>query len=155
MLIRLAEEKDCRDIWKWRNHPKVRKWCINNNDIKLADHKKWFKEKKQDKKTEIYIAENNNNKIGQVRFDILKNVAEININLNPEYFGRGLGHRVLLEATNNFFSHHGGVKKIIAKIISENLASIKAFSKAGYKFIFSESENNNEIKVYEKRNEKL
>lgn len=155
MIIRLVKERDCDDVWKWRNHPEVRKWCVDTKEIRLEDHKKWFYEKINDKKTEFYIAEEGNNKIGQVRFDILKNVAEININLNPEYFGMKLGHRVLLETTNIFFKRHIKIKKVLAKIIPENLASIKAFSKAGYKFIFSESENNNEIKIYEKRNEKL
>lgn len=155
MLIRLAEEKDCSDIWEWRNHPKVRKWCMSNSEIKLSEHKKWFKEKKQDEKTEIYIAENDNNKIGQARFDILGDIAEININLNPECLGIGLGSRVISEATNTFFSCHVEIKKVVAKIISQNCASIKAFSKAGYKFIFSKRQNNSEVKVYEKINEKF
>ncbi|MFW6129766.1 MAG: GNAT family N-acetyltransferase [Atribacterota bacterium] len=151
MKIRLAEKKDCKDIWEWRNHPEVRRWCLDENKIPLQDHKKWFFNKINDAKTEIYIAENENgDKLGQVRFDIRQNRAKINVNLNPVFFDNGLGNRIIAKASKYFLLKHNKINRIRAKILTGNIASIKAFSKAGYKYISEENEGNNRIKIYER-----
>ncbi len=136
IALRRAGRGDCHDIWAWRNHPDVRKGSFSKRKILYGEHEKWFKSKIKDPRTNIYIAQDEDlNKIGQVRFELDKNrSAYINVNLNPAFFGRNLGNRLIKKATEIFMKEKPGANEIIAEIIDSNEASIKAFCKAGYTF---------------------
>lgn len=131
--IRVATENDCHDLWSWRNHPDVRRWCFTSSEIPYEEHKKWFARKIKDVNSIIYIAEDEKGeKLGQIRFDMDKTSAYININLNPRYFGKKLGHRMIKLATESFLKRAGKIREVVAEIIEDNLASIRAFQKADY-----------------------
>jgi RimJ/RimL family protein N-acetyltransferase len=132
--IRKSIKGDCHDLWVWRNDPRVRKWAFNSSEIKYADHKKWFNKKFKDPTVKIYIAENEKKeKLGQVRFEISEGIkAHININLNPDFFKKGLGNLIIKAATALFFKECAGIEEVIAEVIDRNTASIKAFQTAGY-----------------------
>lgn len=135
MTIRAATKRDCHDLWLWRNHPAIRKWCFDTHRISYGLHRKWFDKQIDDRNVRIYIAcAKNAEKLGVVRFEIDKGQkrARINVNLNPYFFGKGLGHRIIKIATKVFLKEKQGIKKIFAEIIRDNIASEKAFKKAGY-----------------------
>jgi len=136
LSIRRATDEDCYDLWIWRNHPEVRKWCFNTNEIDFEVHKEWFRKKNKDENTRIYIIENEKGKkIGQVRFDINQQAkAVINVNLNPEYFGKGFGSKMIEKATKIFIEEKKDIKTIVAEINDLNIASKKAFERANYTF---------------------
>ena len=102
--IRVARKQDAYALWRWRNHPDVRKWCLNSNKISYKAHKEWLDRKMTDSNTKIYIAEGEKKqKIGQARFDIDSyKKAYINVNLNPDYFSKGLGSRLIKLTTESF-----------------------------------------------------
>ena len=127
-------KNDSESLWRWRNHSEVRKWCFDTAKINYITHKKWFDRKVKEEATKVYIAENEAmQKIGQVRFDIYEgNKAYINVNLNPDFFTKGLGNKVIKLGTEFFLGERKTVGEVKAEIVKENIASKKSFEKAGY-----------------------
>ena len=149
MIIRLADKDDCRDLWLWRTAPEVSKWCCDSSSIEFEEHKKWFMKKIEDKDVRIYISENDKNeKTGQARFEVTGDSAVISVNLNPHFFGKGLGSELIEDATRIFLGENVGIREIVAEIKGENQASKKAFEKAGYGLYKTLEKQENKIDVY-------
>lgn len=131
--IRPAKFKDCRLIWEWRNDPITRRYSFNTEVIPFKKHKIWFKNALKDKNRKILLIEVDKTPAGVVRFDIdPKNQnTEINVNIDPEKRGKGLGTRAIKASCRYAFSHLN-IVKVMAKIKKENVSSIRAFSKAGF-----------------------
>lgn len=148
--IREATDSDCYDLWLWRNHPDIRKRCFDNSEIDYEEHRKWFGRKMISEDTKIYIAENENKeKIGQARFETNDGTgACININMNPDFLGQGLGSMVIKMATDSFLEKHKRVSKVTAEVIDTNIASQKAFDKAGYKLYSAIDKRNRKVKIF-------
>lgn len=151
ILLRKANNTDCDDIWLWRNAPETRRQSFNKKYIEYREHREWFTKKLRDKKTAIYIAENNRKeKIGQVRFtfDGKKKIAYVNTNLNPKFFGRGLGNRIIKSATQSFLKENYKIREVVAEIFEENIVSQKAFTKANYVFFGRGDKNEKKIVIF-------
>ena len=151
IILRKATRKDCHDLWAWRNHPEVRKWHFNSEKIEYKIHIKWFEGKIGSDNTRIYIAENiKKEKLGQVRMDMDKNKSTyVSIDLNPKFFGRKLGRRIIRMGTDVFMGENPHFRGMVAEIDSENIASRKAFEKAGYAFSHCALKKGRRIVVYE------
>lgn len=148
LKIRHIIEGDKLDLWKWRNHPNTRRWSFNVDEIEYKNHEKWFNESIKKENIKIYIAENKKNKkIGQIRFNIELKKAHININLNPEFFGKGLGNKVIRMTTEFFLNEKQDIEEVIAEVICGNVASKKAFEKAGYVQIGEKDKNLQKINL--------
>jgi RimJ/RimL family protein N-acetyltransferase len=148
--LREAIEDDCYDLWTWRNHIEVRKWCFDKKIVPFQEHEKWFIKKIQDKNIKMYIAENKNKeKLGQVRFEMDNNKScIININLNPKFFSKGFGNKIIKTATEVFVKEKSKVKEVMAEIIHGNIASKKAFQKAGYIFSHNTLRGDKQIAIF-------
>jgi RimJ/RimL family protein N-acetyltransferase/sugar phosphate isomerase/epimerase len=131
--IRNLQSDDIYDLFEWRNHPEIRKNSFNSNPVSLQEHEKWFKDKLQDQKTTIYIAFDKNHKIGTIRFEDKSDYIKVSVMLNPEYFGKGLGSSVIKLGTDKFTHEKKPDKILAAEIKTDNIASKKAFQKAGFK----------------------
>lgn len=131
-----AEMEDSYDLWSWRNHPRVRRWCLNNKRINYKDHKRWLSRLFKSGNSITYIANDKIlGKIGQIRFDIKKYVlAYVSVNLNPQLLGRGMGSKIIKIGTRVFMKERPEIKTILAEIIDSNIRSKKSFEKAGYRF---------------------
>jgi len=150
IILRKAAMVDCRDLLAWRNHPEVRKWHFNADKIEYKIHAKWFEKKIGSDNARIYIAENRKKeKLGQIRIDIGENKsAYVTIDLNPEFFGMGLGSRIIKIGTEIFVGKNSGIRAMLAEIYDENVASRKAFEKAGYALSHSILKKDRRIVVY-------
>jgi len=148
--FRQALNSDCHDLWRWRNHPKVRQWSFRNKRIEFERHKKWFRSKIKDDDTAMYVVENEKqDKIGQVRFEKdCPTSARINVNLNPEFFGRSLGSHIIEMTTEQFETNNPEIREIIAEILDGNIAARKAFEKAGYTFFKRSLKRDKKMLVY-------
>ncbi len=130
--LRSIDLSDIKDIFKWRNHDVIRKYSFNTNTISWDDHKRWFDSKCQDPDTKIYIACTAEDKIGTVRFDNKDNELKVSVMLNPDFLNKGLGSEVIKSGVEKLTSEAKLDKPIIAEIKKDNIASIKAFQKAGF-----------------------
>jgi UDP-2,4-diacetamido-2,4,6-trideoxy-beta-L-altropyranose hydrolase len=147
--IRSAKKSDCRNMWIWRNHPIARRRSLSNNRISYNTHKTWFQKSMSDKCRKIFIVENaSSHLIGQVRFNIIDTRAVISVNLNPKYYNKGFGSQVISLGTKKVLSLNPKINQVIAEIDSFNIASKKAFNKAGYSFIKKETKSARKIDIY-------
>lgn len=98
------------------------------------DHRNWLVKKLKANESSIYVALNSGIKIGTIRFEhsIDMAMAEVSININPEYRGHGLSKIVLEKAILDHFSLKEKKYDLIAKVKHQNIQSIKIFSGLGF-----------------------
>ena len=135
IIIRKANQSDCGDILKWRNDEISRKMFFNPKTIKPKMHEAWFFEVLNNNNKVMYIGELDNLKVGVCRFDFdkLRLVSEVSININPQLRGKGLGKLFLKFAIMKYKRNNRN--NIVAKVRSDNLASIKIFAHSGFEII--------------------
>ncbi len=127
-----ANEVNARVLWEWRNHPEVRKNFFNTNPISLEDHEVWFSGRLKDPYVKIYIAICKEHEIGVIRFESEDQSVGVSVSLNPAFFGKGFGSEIIRYGTEKFLKEMNPERSIVARIKKNNIASQKAFAKAGY-----------------------
>lgn len=133
LFIRFAEHEDLKDLFIWRNDEETRKASFNTDEININDHKIWFKESLANPNINIFIiCDKQCNKLGQIRFDKNKDTAEIDITTNPKYRNQRIGTLALCKLSNVYINNFN-VKRLVGKVKKDNIASLKAFEKAGFK----------------------
>ena len=130
-IVREAEVDDCRFFWEVNNVPSSREVFVSTDPIPWLEHASWYTERLTDLKTDLYIAETGGVRVGVVRFDHDDTDATISVALTPKYQGRGLGRRLIAEATQATLAS-GSKRRVIALVRSDNIKSRKAFEAAGY-----------------------
>jgi UDP-2,4-diacetamido-2,4,6-trideoxy-beta-L-altropyranose hydrolase len=132
LYLREASMDDSQMIWSWANDAVTREASFSSAPIPWETHSAWFSRKLTDPQHVMLIALSDSMEpLGQVRYQIQGNEADISINLAPERRGAGYGSRILKLADKWLF-RKDVVKTIHAYIKPDNLASKKAFTKAGY-----------------------
>lgn len=139
--LKPAKISDCKFWWKIRNEKTVREASSNTKPIPYSTHKKWFEEKLKDRKSKLFIIASDNKKIGQLRFEENNSKVEINLALIPKARGKGFGTEAIKLGTKTAIEKMKA-KKILAYTLIKNLASIKAFEKAGFKNLGSTTHKN-------------
>ncbi len=131
--FRRACLSDSDRLLGWRNDPDARINFFNTNEVSQANHEAWFFDVLQNKNQILYIIETRGClPIGQMRFDIDGECAEISITIGKKYRGRGYGSEAIRQGTRLFFQENIGVKSIIAQIKNINEISIRSFIRAGF-----------------------
>ena len=132
MNIREADESDCIFIFNWRNDIDTKKMSLNNSKISYDEHCAWFKEALNNPLKLIYIGESDNIRLGVCRFDLDKNnsVAEVSININPIFRGKGYGKDLLISSIDKFEKENKFL--LVAFVKKENLASQTLFEYVGF-----------------------
>tara|TARA_B110000444_G_C18841546_1_gene599266 strand:- start:15 stop:1127 length:1113 start_codon:yes stop_codon:yes gene_type:complete len=134
--IRCSNLKDSKEIWEWRNDPVTRSMYRNKAYVSFEEHMKWYRSKLKDKKCSFFIGEAFGVNAGVVRIDVIKNVGEVSININPKLRGLSLSGTLLKDSINSFISETS-VSKLVANIDKKNKASIKIFNNVGFKLFKS------------------
>jgi spore coat polysaccharide biosynthesis protein SpsF len=127
LLLRQAQISDSRKIFDLRNHPQVRRYSHNINEIDFDVHQDWFEKALSDKSKHILIAQRESDFIGIVRFDLIGNDYLLSWSVSPEFQGRGFGKSMLCIASRTI---NGNFK---AEIKKNNIASIKIAEFIGMK----------------------
>jgi RimJ/RimL family protein N-acetyltransferase len=113
----------------------IRRNSFHKESITFDKHLAWFKEKLASSNTRIWILELNQAPVAQVRYESGgKDTAQINFSVASGYRGRGIGTDSLV-LTAGLACKELGVKRLKGVVFSSNAASVKTFSKAGFKFI--------------------
>lgn len=144
MIIRKATISDCDIYFEWVNDSVVRKSAFKRDLIEWKNHKEWFADKINCKNSFLFIAENNQDKIGQVRFDYLNSISKIDYSISKEFRGKGYGKEILQKSIDKVISESKKIKKFEANVRIENVASRKIFSSLG----FYELKKNNTFVTY-------
>jgi RimJ/RimL family protein N-acetyltransferase len=132
LYLRKARKSDLDLFFSWANDSDVRQNAINSDPIQYENHVQWFNNKISEPNAYVYVAFFENVPCGQIRFDIEDNTAKIDFSIDAQHRGRGLGKLILKEGVAVFqeeVNHRYWVKGLVKQ---GNIASQKAFQKAGF-----------------------
>ena len=129
LRIRPATTEDCGFLWLWANDSVVRQNSFNMKTIGWLTHVHWF-HKKLGEDAVYIVTDGAHDPIAVLRIDNEEVQPEISITISAPWRGRGLGAQVI-----ELGSTITDKRPILARIKPTNAASIKAFSKAGYKLM--------------------
>jgi UDP-2,4-diacetamido-2,4,6-trideoxy-beta-L-altropyranose hydrolase len=149
LTLRTAKITDALTYFAWANDPSVRLNANNSDLINFETHLHWFNEKLNNKNCFLYVLEADNLPVGQVRFDVIRDVAIIDYSLDILVRGRGWAKFLLKLGMEQLAS----IKSVpfIATVKSWNIASAKVFSSIGFVETTKDEKNNNRNFLY-KRN---
>lgn len=131
--LREAEPQDVRLLFEWANDPAARAQSFTQAEIPWEDHERWFARRLSDARCLLLIAQDSRGEpLGQVRFDLDEEAnAIISISIAPAQRGRGYGAEAIVRACEELRARHGP-RTVLAYIRQDNLASQRAFSRAGF-----------------------
>ena len=135
MHIREMVQSDRSDLFSWRNDELSRQMSFNSSLVTKEEHNSWFKVALNNDNKLVYVGlDNEHNKIGVCRFDIEDDFsnAEVSINVNPLFRGRGLSRELLELSISRFKEQHNC--NLFAKIKCNNVSSIKIFERCYFYF---------------------
>lgn len=131
LILRSANEEDCRFLYELRNEEEVRKNSFRMESISYEDHEEWFQTKRTSADTQIFILEIDGVRAGQARIDISGDKAEISYALCREVRGNGYSKWMLAEleqrVRDNFWAY-----RLVAEVKQDNRASQRIFRFLGY-----------------------
>ncbi|MEX0501982.1 GNAT family N-acetyltransferase [Alphaproteobacteria bacterium LSUCC0719] len=132
LTVRLITLDDKSDILTWRNDVISVEMAFVSRKISQVEHDLWFKDVMEDKSRTIMMGEIEAGKVGICRFDISPtgNCAEVSININPEFRGKGLGKKLLETAVHTFLDQTN--LDLFATVKPENKVSQKLFLGSGF-----------------------
>jgi UDP-2,4-diacetamido-2,4,6-trideoxy-beta-L-altropyranose hydrolase len=137
--LRRAGPDDAERVLFWRNDPRIVALSKSRRPVTRDEHMAWYEQAVKDARRLLCIVEIEEpgrqaaSPAGVVRVDRDQSrEGVITIYLLASYTGRGLGVAALEQATNLAFAQWPDLRSIRAEIRPENLASIKAFGKAGF-----------------------
>ena len=146
ITFRPLESKDLMLLLEWTNEPETRLNSFNTNQITLKEHTAWFNKTIQNPNAVYFICQVNKIAAGLVRFDINENYTTVGINISSVFRGQGLSSTFLKECSKLYFLDNN--LTINAFIKPVNIASLKAFEKAGYCFVEGTELINEKALVY-------
>jgi spore coat polysaccharide biosynthesis predicted glycosyltransferase SpsG/RimJ/RimL family protein N-acetyltransferase len=132
--LRAAEVGDAGRLWTWANDRRVREMAFNSNPIPWVDHVQWFRDRLADDSSRIYLAEDDADSAwGQVRFDAVGDGEVLtSVSIDAARRGQGLAAPLLVAATNRLHQESTWLRRVIARVKSDNHASLRAFTGAGF-----------------------
>lgn len=130
--LRPARLDDMAKVFRWRNAPEVRAASFTDAEIAWPAHENWFRQTLANASCHLLIGECEDEPVGVIRFDVAAKEGEISIYLVSGGSGRGVGTALLRAATAWVARHLPGLRRIVARVRPQNIASQKAFEKAGF-----------------------
>ncbi|HZP14825.1 MAG TPA: GNAT family N-acetyltransferase, partial [Nocardioides sp.] len=121
-----------RLLWEWANEPGVRSAAFSPATIPWDDHVRWLESQVADLATHFYVASRDGEPVGQVRFSVEDDHAEVHISVRVDARRQGVGPALIAAGSRQLFAD-APVRKVEARIRPDNVASIGAFLDAGYR----------------------
>lgn len=134
ITLRQAIAEDCPLLYEWRNHPEVREQSHQPSPIHWEAHQSWFKSALCNPAQILLVGENAGLPVGVLRYDLFDDgkACRISIYRVPGSAGQGLGSHLLKAGSQWLRDNLPEVQRVEAEIRSGNIASIRAFEKAGF-----------------------
>ena len=130
LVLRAATMGDSQLLLDWRNDPDTRLASFQTEEVSPTDHREWMAASLASGSRHLLIGELESRPIGVIRLDVAGGEAVISITIAPEARGSGLAAPMLRKALQQ--AAQLGLSRVEARIRSENDASIRAFSAAGF-----------------------
>lgn len=121
-------------LWSIANDPVVRANAFSQAPVPWADHVRWLRGKLHSVDAVLLVAEEPRGPVGRVRFDRRgPGLWECSVYLAPEARGRRLSTPVLTAGLDALRREHPEVRRVLARIRTDNTPSQRAFARAGYR----------------------
>ena len=127
----MATAQDAELLWRWANDPSVRANSFDSRPIPYDAHVTWLERRLTDPSARIWILEEDGQPAGQVRYERDGEVATVGISIDVEHRGHG-DAKDLLERTAPLACSELNVSVLVALILINNVASKRAFERAGF-----------------------
>lgn len=131
--LRPAASDDCGRVFQWRNHPDTRRYAFDSFPISWDEHLRWFSKTISSSDVILLIGEIDSNPVGVLRYDLKGQKVIVSVYVVPGLSGMRIGTHLLKMGSSWIKENYPDVRKIIAEILPQNIPSIKAFQKAGFK----------------------
>jgi UDP-2,4-diacetamido-2,4,6-trideoxy-beta-L-altropyranose hydrolase len=132
MSMRPVTMSDSEILFEWRNDPTTYQYCLSSKEVKWEDHLNWLDKVIASDDVFLFIIDDNGRPVGQVRFNVYGDRAEISITIGAKFRGKGLGSKAISHAIYEFLGNNSNIESITARIRHENKASIDMFQKLGF-----------------------
>lgn len=132
VYLREVKADDYTWIWECRNEEQARLNSLHTDVISIEEHTNWMEKSIRIPERKIMIGCDCENRIAVLRFDVDKNTATISINISSEYRGKGYSVLFLRYMENVIKEERNEVRILQATVKRNNIASIRAFTKANY-----------------------
>lgn len=140
VYLRDATEQDRDLLFQWTNDEEVRKNSFSMEKIAYKEHCRWFDKMMQNENCIQWILLADDEPVGQIRVSIEGESAEIGYSVSAERRGEGFGKLMLRQAMERVRAEFPTIRKLIAKVKPENIASRKVFADNGYRMIYEQFE---------------
>ena len=138
-------------ILDWRNHPEIRQWMYNQDEIKLEEHLSFIEHLKEANNKLYFLVKKENEYIGVIDFvNINHESLEMGIYTNPNLFGYG---KILLKQLINYAFNILKVKKIYAEVFAENQKAYNLYKRLYFEDEFEKIVNGKKVIRMELKNE--
>jgi UDP-2,4-diacetamido-2,4,6-trideoxy-beta-L-altropyranose hydrolase len=132
ITIRRATLDDCEMVYEWRNADETRRYIFNTEAIPIETHWSWYRATLECANRVLLIGEIDGSPVGVLRYDIGGDEALISIYLVPGGQGQGIGSYLIQCGSEWMRKHYPSIRRIVAEVVQENIASIRAFESAGF-----------------------
>lgn len=140
-------------VLSWRNHEKVRKYMLNQDEISLKNHLDFIEYLKTTTEKLYFLVRQNDNFIGVIDFYNFKDSScEFGLYANPEIKLAGIG-KILTECCIKYAFDILGLKKLKLEVLSDNERAINLYKKYNFQEVGKKGVNNREVICMELRNE--
>jgi RimJ/RimL family protein N-acetyltransferase len=130
LALRPATLADSDLLLQWRNDPAVRRASRSTARVSADEHDAWLANSLTDSDRLLLIATLDERPTAQVRLDRLGPARwEISVSVAGSARGQGLGTAIITRAVEQFVE---AVDLVEAHVRRNNVASIRAFSRAGF-----------------------
>jgi len=151
LIAKPATIKDAKILFNWVNESKVRQNSFNQDKITWKEHLTWLKKNLEDKNINLYIAtDKHNNPRGMFRIDVKGKKGFVNLSLDRNYRGQGLGNQVMKLIIQVAQKIH--LRYLVAQVKKQNQVSAKLFINHHFKIIKSGIKNQAEYSELIRKN---
>ncbi len=146
---RRAAMDDARLLWTWANDAETRRNAFSKAPIAYETHVVWLQRRLASETTRLLIFADAIGPVGQVRFDVAHDVAEVSIVVAPDRRGAGHGRAMLSEALSALRAEHGSRVRPRARVLAHNGRSLAMFRAGGFVSMGVERRDGEDVVVLE------
>lgn len=131
--LRTMVEGDLQPVLSWRNHPEVRRYMFNSEEISWNEHVAWFAAASRNPRKHLLVFELDNHPVGFISLNesARGGLAEWGFHAAPDA-PKGTGKRMLGKALIYGFTSLG-LHKISAQVLQNNPRSLALHRQLGFK----------------------
>ncbi len=146
---RESSQEDLITYFEWTNEPETRRQAMHPDSISLENHSSWFLKKIASNNDFMFIFEQEE-PIGQVRFDAVESHYLISYSVDQQYRGKGLGTVLIKLGLEALQKKLGKRPVVIAYVKPANTASLKVFEQNSFVHRGRKMMHNVTLEVFEK-----